>query len=95
MESCRLSELRFLGLFGGVVEGVEFVIITLGTDVLNNVSFSPLIGDTFGEVVEVELEDWFITLLSPFSADKRKLICIIIQKLLHLAVTVSMQIKLM
>jgi hypothetical protein len=57
MESCRLSELRFLGVFSGEVEGVEFVIITLGIDVLNNVSFSPLIGDILGEVVKVELQD--------------------------------------
>jgi hypothetical protein len=90
MESCRLSELLFLGLFGGVVEGVEFVIITLGIDVLNNVSFSPLIGDTFGEVVEVELQDWFIALFSLFSTEKRKITCITIQKPLHLAVTINM-----
>jgi hypothetical protein len=51
------SELRFLGVFSDEVEGVEFVIITLGIDVLNNASFSPLIGDTFGEVVQVELQD--------------------------------------
>jgi hypothetical protein len=61
-----------------VVEGVEFVIITLGIDVLNNVSLSPLIGDTFGEVVKVELQDWFIVLLSPFSTEKRKIIPITI-----------------
>lgn len=95
MESCRSSKLRFLGLFAGVVVGVEFVIITLGIDVLNNVSFSPLIGETFGEVVEVELQDWFITLFAPFSTEKRKIIRITIQKLLHLAVTVSMKIMLM
>jgi hypothetical protein len=40
-----------------VFEGVEFVNITSGIDSLNNVSLSPLIGDTFGEFVKAELQD--------------------------------------
>jgi hypothetical protein len=36
-----------------VVEGVEFVIIILGTDVLNNACFSPAMGDTPGEAVKL------------------------------------------
>jgi hypothetical protein len=66
---------------GGVDEGVEFVIITSGTDVLNNICCSsPLMGEKLGEVVhvEVELQDWFIGLFSPFSSEKRKIIPIII-----------------
>jgi hypothetical protein len=54
--SLRLSEHRFLGVSGGVDEGVEFVIITSGTDVLNNVCSSPLMGDKLGEVVQVVVE---------------------------------------
>jgi hypothetical protein len=61
---------------GGVDEGVEFVIITSGTDVLNNVCSSPLMGDKLGEVVQVvvELQDWFIGLFSPLRSEKRKII---------------------
>ena len=74
MDSWRLSEHRFLGVLGGVVEGVEFVIIILGTDVLNNACFSPSMGDTPGEAVKLvmELQDWFIVLFSQFSSEKRK-----------------------
>jgi hypothetical protein len=46
-------------VLGGVVEGVEFVTIILGTDVLNNACFSPSMGDMPGEAVNVvvKLED--------------------------------------
>lgn len=74
MDSLRLSEHRFLGVLGDVVEGVEFVIKILGTDVLNNACFSPSMGDTPGVAVElvVGLQDWFIVLFSQFSSEKRK-----------------------
>lgn len=57
-----------------MVEGVEFVIKVLGTDVLNNACFSPSIGDKPGVAVElvVGLQDWFIVLFSQFSSEKRK-----------------------
>jgi hypothetical protein len=79
-----------------VVDGVEFVIITSGIDVLNTVSLSPLIGDTFGEV-KVELQDWFIEFFSPFSSKKKrkKIIHITIKDLLHLDVAVSIQLMLL
>jgi hypothetical protein len=54
-----------------VVDGVEFVIITSGMDVLNTVSLSPLIGDTFGDA-KVGLQDWFALLFSPLSSKKKK-----------------------
>ena len=57
-----------------MVEGVEFVIKILGTDVLNNACFSPSMGDTPGVAVKlvVGLQDWFIVLFSQFSSEKRK-----------------------
>jgi hypothetical protein len=60
-----------------VVEGVEFV-KTSG------------INDTFGELFKAELQGWFIVL---FPTEKGKTIYITIQDLLHLDVTVSVQIK--
>jgi hypothetical protein len=74
MDSRRLSEHLFLGVLGDVVEGVEFVIKTLGTDVLNNACFSPSMGDRPGVAVELVagLQDWFIVLFSQFSSEKRK-----------------------
>jgi len=74
MDSLRLSEHRFLGVLGDVVEGVEFAIKILGTDVLNNACVSPSMGDTPGVAAEllVGLQDWFIELFSQFSSEKRK-----------------------
>ena len=74
MDSWRLSEHRFLGVLGDVVEGVEFVIKILGRDVLNSACFSPCMGDTPGVAVElvVGLQDWFNVLFSQFSSEKRK-----------------------
>ena len=75
MDSLRLSEHRFLGVFGDVVKGVEFVIKILGTDVLSNGCLSPSMGDTPGVAVElvVGLQDWFIVFFSQFSSEKRKI----------------------
>jgi len=55
MESWKPSELRFLGVVGGVSECAEFIII-LGTDVSNKVCFSPLGGDILGEVLNETME---------------------------------------